>query len=43
VGSLGPEALRAALAASVLALQREAKESRLPHADAVVQRLAGLF
>jgi hypothetical protein len=36
------EALRAALAASVHALMREGAEARLPHADAVAQRLAEL-
>jgi hypothetical protein len=42
VGAGEPGALRAALAASVLALMREGAEARLPHADAVAQRLAGL-
>jgi hypothetical protein len=42
VGAVEPEALRAALAASVLALIREGAEARLPHADAVAQRLAEL-
>jgi hypothetical protein len=42
VVSLEPGALRAALAASVLALTREGAEARLPHADAVVWRLAEL-
>jgi hypothetical protein len=42
VGALEPGALRAALAASVLALTREGAEARLPHADAVAQRLAEL-
>jgi hypothetical protein len=37
-----PGALRAALAASVLALLREGAEARLPHADAVAERLAEL-
>jgi hypothetical protein len=34
--------LRAALAASVVALMREGSEARLPHADVVAQRLAEL-
>ena len=42
VGALEPGALRAALAASVDALMREGAETRLPHADAVAQRLAEL-
>ena len=42
VGSLEPAALRAALAASVLALTREGTEARLPHADVVAERLAEL-
>ena len=42
VGSLEPEALRAALAASVLALTREGTEAALPHADVVAARLAEL-
>jgi hypothetical protein len=42
VGALEPGALRAALAASVLALMREGAEARLPHADTVAQRLAEL-
>jgi hypothetical protein len=42
VGALEPEALRAALAASVLQLMREGAEARLPHADAVAERLAEL-
>jgi hypothetical protein len=42
VASLEPGALRLALAASVLALTREGAEAHLPHADAVVQRLAEL-
>ncbi len=33
VGTLEPDALRAALAASVLALMRDSAEARLPHAD----------
>src|SRR2546426_8022702 len=40
VGALEPGTLRAALAASVLALMREGAEARLPHADTVAQRLA---
>ena len=42
VGAVEPMALRAALAASVLALMREGAEARLPHADTVAQRLAEL-
>ena len=42
VGAVEPEALRAALAASVLALMLEGAEARLPHADVVAQRLAEL-
>jgi hypothetical protein len=42
VASLEPGTLSAALAASVLALTREGVEARLPHADAVVRRLAEL-
>jgi hypothetical protein len=42
VGALEPEALRAALAASVRALMREGAEVRLPHADTVAERLAEL-
>jgi len=42
VGAVEPAALRAALAASVLALMREGAEARLPHADTVAQRLADL-
>ena len=42
VGAVEPGPLRAALAASVLALMREGAEERLPHADAVAQRLAEL-
>lgn len=41
VGAVEPATLRAALAASVGALMREGAEARLPHADAVAQRLAG--
>jgi hypothetical protein len=40
VGAVEPGALRAALAASVLALMRAGAEARLPHADTVAQRLA---
>jgi hypothetical protein len=40
VSAVEPGALRAALAASVLALMREGVEARLPHADVVAQRLA---
>jgi hypothetical protein len=42
VGAAEPAALRAALGASVLALLREGEGARLPHLDAVAQRLAGL-
>ena len=42
VAAVEPDALRAALAASVLALMREGAEARLPHADVVAQRLAEL-
>ena len=43
VGALDPGALRAALAASTLALVHEAAEARLPHTDAVSERLAELL
>jgi hypothetical protein len=43
VGAVEPGALRAALAASVFALVREGADARLPHADAVEQRLAELL
>jgi hypothetical protein len=42
VGAVDPGALRAALAASVLALMREGAEARLPHAHVVAGRLAAL-
>jgi hypothetical protein len=42
VGAVEPDALRRALAASVLALMREGAEARLPHADTVAQRLVEL-
>jgi hypothetical protein len=42
VGAVEPDALRRALAASVLALMGEGAEARLPHADTVAQRLAEL-
>jgi len=42
VGAVQPDALRRALAASVLALLHEGAEARLPHADTVEQRLAEL-
>jgi hypothetical protein len=42
VGAVEPGVLRAALAASVLALMRAGAEARLPHADTVAQRLAEL-
>ena len=40
VAALESGPLRAALAASVVALMREGSEARLPHADVVAQRLA---
>ena len=40
VGALEPGTLRAALAASVLALMREAAEARVPHAHVIAERLA---
>ena len=42
IGAVDPGALRAALAASVLALMREGAEARLPHAHVVAERLAEL-
>jgi hypothetical protein len=42
VSATEPGPLRAALAASVLALMREGAEAHLPHADVVAQRLAEL-
>ena len=42
VGAVEPGALRAALAASVVALMREGEDARLPHADTVAKRLAEL-
>ena len=42
VGAVEPVALRAALAASVLALLHEGAEARLPQTDAVAERLAEL-
>ena len=42
VGTVELEALRAALAASVLELVRAGEEARLPHTDTVAQRLAEL-
>ncbi|MDP9317692.1 MAG: nucleotidyltransferase domain-containing protein [Actinomycetota bacterium] len=42
VGAVEPGALRAALAASVLALMGEGAEARLPHAHVVAERLAEL-
>src|SRR5256884_1238247 len=42
VGAVQPGALRAALAASVLALMREGAEARLPHAHVVAERLGEL-
>ncbi len=42
VGAVAPGALRAALAASVLALMREGADARLPHAHLVAERLAEL-
>jgi Arc/MetJ family transcription regulator len=40
VGAVEPRAVRAALAASVLALLREGAGARLPHASVVAERLA---
>jgi hypothetical protein len=40
VGTVEPNALRAALATSVRALEREAIQAHLPHADTVARRLA---
>jgi len=42
VCTVEPEALRAALAGSVLALLREGAEARLPHAHVIAERLAEL-
>jgi hypothetical protein len=42
VGAVEPAALRAALAASVLALMWEGTEARLPHGHVVAERLAEL-
>ena len=42
VATLEPEALRAALAASAIALLFEGQAARLPHADLVAERLAHL-
>jgi hypothetical protein len=42
VGSLEPTALRAALAACMLALTYEGAQARLPHAEIVAERLAEL-
>ena len=42
VGAVEPGALRAALAACVVALLRAGTEARLPHADTVAQRLVEL-
>ena len=42
VGVVEPDALRRALAASVLALVREGTEAQLPHAETVAARLAEL-
>jgi hypothetical protein len=42
VGAVEPEALRAALAASVLALVREGTHAAVPSADVVAERLAEL-
>ena len=42
IAARDPDALRAALAASVRALLHEGAEARLPHAEAVAQRLAEL-
>jgi len=43
VGAIEPGALRAALAASVLALMHEGAKARLPHANVVAQRLGELL
>ena len=43
VGAVEPRVLRAALAASVLALTREGAEARLPHAQVVAERLTELI
>ena len=43
MGALEPEPLRAALTASARALVDEGVEARLPHADAVRDRIAGLL
>ena len=42
VGAVEPGVLRAALAASVLALMREGAEARLPHAHVAAERLTDL-
>jgi hypothetical protein len=42
VGTLAPDALRAALAASARALMREAEQAQLPHANTVAERLTDL-
>jgi hypothetical protein len=42
VGALEPEALRAALAASVTALVLEGREVRLPNVEVIADRLAEL-
>jgi hypothetical protein len=42
VGAVEPGALRAALAASTVALMHEAAEARLPHAQVVAERLGEL-
>jgi hypothetical protein len=42
VGAVEAKALRAALAAGVVALMGAGAETRLPHADTVAQRLAEL-
>jgi hypothetical protein len=42
VGALEPEALRAALAAAVLALMHEGAEAGLPHAQVIAERLSEL-
>jgi hypothetical protein len=42
IGAVEPGALRAALAASVLALMHEGAEARLPHAHVVAERLGEL-
>ena len=42
LGAVEPDALRAALAASVIELMRQGEEARLAHAETVALRLAEL-